>query len=124
MLGDNMAAVYRIDKCKGGEELRSGTLMRMLGYLDMRSGCYFRVNHVRGVANALGDGVSRWERDNVNRHIRKHRPDINRQEQDLGQTGRDLCTGILASCTSVGQLRTRLSENTCHRSGLGSNVEG
>ena len=90
----------------------------------MRSGWYFRAKHVKGVANTLVDGISRWERDNVNRHLREYRPDINWQEQDLGRHGRDLCTGTLESSTSVGQLRTRLSAITCHLSGLGSNFEG
>ena len=102
----------------------SGTLMRMLGCLEMRSGWYFRAKHVRGVAKTLADGISRWERDNVNRHIREYRPDINWQERGLGQTGRDPCTGIMASSTSVSQLWTRLSALTRHLSGLGSNFEG
>ena len=124
MLGDNMAGVYWISKCRGGKELRSGILMRMLGCLEMQSGWYFRAKHVEGVANTLADGIPRWERDNVDRHLREHRPDINWQEQDLGQHGSDLCIGILASSTPLGQLRVRLSELTCHRSGLGSNFEG
>ena len=66
---------------------------------------------------------SRWERDNVNGHLRECLPGISWQEHDLGQTRRDLCAGILAF-TSVGQLRTRLSALTCHLSGLGSNFEG
>ena len=85
----------------------------------MRSGWYFRAKHVRGVANTLADGFSRWERDNVNKHLPEYRPDINCQEQDLGLIGMDLCTGILASSTCVGQLRTRLSALKCHLSGLG-----
>ena len=96
--------------------------MRMLGCLEKRSGWYFRAKHVKVDANMSADGVSRWERDNVNRQ-REYRPEINWQEQDLGQTGRDLCTGIMASSTSVSQLRTRLSALTCHLSGLGSNFE-
>ena len=124
MLGDNMAAVHWISKCRRGKEPRSGTLMRMLGCLEMRSGWYFRAKHVKSVANTWADGISRWERDNFNRHLREYRPDINWQEQDLGRHGRDLCTGTLESSTSVGQLRTRLSAITCHLSGLGSNFKG
>ena len=124
MLGDNMAAVHWTSKCRGGKEPRSGTLMRMLGCLEMCNEWYFRAKHVKGVANTIADGISRWEFDNLNRHLREYRPDINWREQAMGQTGRDLCTGTLASSTSVGQLRTRLSSITCHRSGLGSNFEG
>ena len=80
-----------------GKEPRSGTLMRMLGCLEIHSGWYFRAKHVKGVANTLSDGISRLERGNVNRHLREYRPDINWQEQDLGQPRRDLCTRILAS---------------------------
>ena len=85
---------------------------------------YFRAKHVKGVANTIADGISRWEFDNVNRHLREYRPDINWQEQALGQPERDLCTGILAPSTSVGRLWTRLSALTCYLSGLGSNFEG
>ena len=83
----------------------------------------FRAKHVRGDVNTLDDGISRWERNSVNRP-RESRPDINWQEQDLRMTGRDLWTGILASSTSIGQLRNRLSELTRPISGLGSNFEG
>ena len=86
MLGDNMATVHWTSKCRGGKEPRSGTLMRMLGCLEMRSGWYFRAKHVKGVANTLADGISRWERDNVNRHLHEYRPDINWQEQQQGET--------------------------------------
>ena len=32
------------------------------------------------------------------------------QEQNLGQAGADLCTGVLGTSTSVGQLRDRMKE--------------
>ena len=65
----------------------------MLGFLEMRSGWCFRAKHVKDVANTLADGISRWERENVNRHLREYHPDINWQ-QDLGLTGRDLHIGV------------------------------
>ena len=87
VLGDNMSAVHWIGKCRGGTEPRSGALMRMLGCLEMRSGWCFRVKHVKGIANMLADGISRWERIDVNRHLHESRPDITWQEQDLGKRG-------------------------------------
>ena len=59
--------------------------MRMLGCLEKRSGWYFRAKHVKVDANMSADGVSRWERDNVNRQ-REYRPEINWQEQQQGET--------------------------------------
>ena len=44
MLGDNMAAVNWISKCRGGKEPRSGTLMRMLGCLECAAGGIFAQN--------------------------------------------------------------------------------
>ena len=100
MLGDNMATVHWTSKCRGGKEPRSGTLMRMLGCLEMRSGWYFRARHVKGVANTLADGISRWERDNVNRHLREYRPDIDWQERPVyGDIGIQYIRGSVAdSC--------------------------
>ena len=124
MLGDSMVAVHGKSKCRGGKDPKSGTLMRTLGCLELRIGWYFPWKHARGVANTLADGISRWERDNSHKHPREYRPDINWQEQNLGQTRRDLCTGIMASGTSVGRWRTRLIALACHLSGLGSNFKG
>ena len=46
------------------------------------------------------------------------------QEQNLGQAGADLCTGILAASTSADQLRDLLSKLTRRVSGLGALFAG
>ena len=55
---------------------------------------------VKGVANTLADGISRWERDNVNRHLREYRPDIDWQERPVyGDIGIQYIRGSVAdSC--------------------------
>ena len=42
------------------------------------------------------------------------------QDQNLGQAGADLCTGVLGTSTSVDQFRDRLKELTRRVSGLGA----
>ena len=53
----------------------------------MRRGWYFRAKHVKGVANTLADGVSRWERGNVNRHIVRTSIGRSRTWASMGETG-------------------------------------
>ena len=98
--------------------------MRMLGCLEMRCGWCFRAKHVRGVANVLADGVSRWDRSTIAPNLCALRPDIDWQEQRLGKAGADLCTDILASSTSVAQLRARLGARTSLVAGLGAHFAG
>ena len=119
MRGDNQSAIHWINQCRAGREPRSGALMRMLGWLEVRSGWCFRARHVKGVKNTLADGISRWDRASIPSALRNCRPDIAWQEQDLGQAGAGLCTGILASSTSGSQLRARLNALMAQASGLG-----
>ena len=67
----------------------------------------------------IADGISRWDRASIPSALRNCRPDIAWQEQDLGQAGAGLCTGISASSTSGSQLRARLNALTAQASGLG-----
>ena len=46
------------------------------------------------------------------------------QEQNLEQTGADLCTGVLGTSTTADQLRNRLKEVTRRVSGLGALFAG
>ena len=124
MRGDNQSAIHWINQCRGGREPRSGALMRILGCLEVRSGWCFRARHVKGVNNVLADGISRWDRASIPSALRSCRPDIAWQEQDLGQAGTSLCSGILASSSSGGQLRDRLNALTTQVFGLGQNFEG
>ena len=61
------------------------------------------------MANALVDWIFRWDRSSIPSALRAFRPDVNWQEQDLGQVGLDLCSAILASSSPAAQLRARLS---------------
>ena len=122
--GDNMSAVHWVNRCRGGREPRAGALMRILGCLEKHSGWCFRAKHVRGVANVLADGVSRWDRPTIAANLLALRPDIDWQEQRLGEAGADLCTDILASSTSGAQLRARLGVRTSLVADLGARFAG
>ena len=100
MRGDNQSAIHWIDQCRGGREPRSEALMRMLRCLEVRSGWCLLAGHVKGVKNALAEGISRWDRASIPSALRNCRLDIAWQEQDLGPAGASLCAGILASSTS------------------------
>lgn len=124
MRGDNMSAVHWCNKCRGPREPRSGSLMRILGCLEIRSQWCFRARHVRGVANSLADGISRWDRSCVASNLRAFRPDVDWQEQDLGHEGSELVADVLDSASSVSQLHLRLNELTRRVSGLGAPFVG
>ena len=98
--------------------------MRMLGCLKMRIGWCFREKHVRGVANVMADGVSRWDRSTIAHNLRSFRPDVDWQEQRLGKAGAPICTHILAASTSEVQLRGRLGARTSVVAGLGVRLAG
>ena len=76
MRGDNVSAVQWVSKCRGGREPRSGALMRLLGYLEVGSGWCFDALHVAGVENAIADGISRWEPEDIDGNLRAFRPDV------------------------------------------------
>ena len=107
-----MSAVHWCDKCRGPREPRSGSLMRVLGCLEVRSDWCFRAQHVKGVANTLADGISRWDRSAIDSNLRAFRPDVDWQEQDLGAAGSALVAGVLDSSSSASQLRRRLDALT------------
>ena len=92
--GDNQSAIHWINQCRAGREPRSAALMRMLGWLEVRSAWCFCARHVKGVKNTLADGISGWDRATIPSALRNCRPDIAWQEQGLGQSGASLCAGI------------------------------
>lgn len=124
MRGDNMSAVHWINQCRGAREPRSGALMRMLGCLEMRNGWRFRAKHIKGLANTLADGISRWKHDEITANLRSYRPDICWQEQQLGPEALDITSDVLASSSSDDQLRNRLEAVTRRLSGLGVRFAG
>ena len=73
--GDNMSAVNWVNKCRGAKDPGSGALMRMLGVLETLNGWRFRAKHIKGLANTLADGISRWKHDEI-ANLRSYRPDI------------------------------------------------
>ena len=74
--GDNEAVSAWVRRCRGGNEPRSGGLMRLLGALELFSGWHFDAKHARGVFNVAADGISRWDRDRVLHNLHSVRPDI------------------------------------------------
>jgi len=121
MRGDNMSAVHWVNKCRGAKEPRSGALMRMMGVLEMRNGWRFRAKHIKGLANTLADGISRWNHNDIAANLRSHRPDIRWQEQHLGQEALEITSEVLDASSSDDQLRDRLNAVTRRVSGLGVN---
>ena len=95
--------------------------MRMMGVLEMRNGWRFKAKHIKGVANTLADGISRWNRNDISYNLRSYRPDICWQEQHLGQEALDLTSEVLDASFSDDQLRDRLNAVTRRVSGLGVN---
>ena len=93
--------------------------MRMMGSLEMRNGWRFRAKHIKGLANTLADGISRWPHDEIEANLRSCRPDIRWQERPLGQEAMDLTSDVLASSSSDDQLRSRLDAVTRRLSGPG-----
>ena len=124
MRGDNMSAVHWVNKCRGIREPRSGALMRMLGCLEVRNEWQFRAKQIKGGANTLADGISRWKHDEIALKLHSYRPDICWQEQHLGQEALDLPSAVLASSSSDDQLRNRLNPNTHQVSGLDASFVG
>ena len=93
--------------------------MRLLGCLEVGSGWCFDALHVDGVENTIADGISRWEPEDIDGNLRSSRPDIAWHRQVLGPTGVALYVGVLATRSSVSQLRRRLTELIRQVSGLG-----
>ena len=69
----------------------------------------FRAKHIKGLANKLADGISRWKHDEIAANLRSYRPDICWQEQCTWDRKR---WTSLPRCwharSSDDQLRTRL----------------
>ena len=74
--------------------------MRTFQVLEMRNEWRFRAKHVRGIANTLADGISRWKRDEINSRLHVFRLDVRWQEQHLGQEAVDITSAVLASSSS------------------------
>ena len=108
--GDNEAAVHWVHRCRGGLELRSGALMRLVGVLEVLSGWHFEATHVCGSHNAAADGISRWDRGSVLDNLRAARPNIPWQVREPGTIGISLCTSWLATNSCDTPLRPRLNE--------------
>lgn len=124
MRGDNQSACHWVNRARGAKEPRSGALMRMLGCLEMRNGWQFRAKHIKGLANTLADGISRWRHDEIADKLRAYRPDICWQEQHLGPEALEITCAVLASSSSEDQLRHRLKAITRQVSGLGDPFVG
>ena len=110
--GDNKPSVAWIRRCRGGKELRSGALMRMLGALEVSSGWHSQSSHVSGVLNYLADGIWRWDASDVRANLIAACPHVRWRQVDIGEDGRRICSAVLASTSCGTQLRQRLSALT------------
>lgn len=63
--------------------------MRMLGLIQMRGGWKFEAKHVPGIMNKEADGISRWNRKNVQANLADIRPDVPWQDLSLSAQGRE-----------------------------------
>ena len=108
--GDNEAAAHWLRRCRGGLIPRPGSLMRLLGVLEVSSGWHFEATHVRGIHNAAADGISRWDRGSVLGNLRAVCPNIPWQVRELGTISISICTSVLASDSCDTPLRSRLNE--------------
>ena len=97
-------------RCRGGNELRSGALMRLASVLELPSGWHFDAKHAWGIFNVAADGISRWDCSSVLLGLGSVRPDIPWQARDLGDVGTCLYTSVLASDSCEASLRPRLNE--------------
>ena len=71
---DNLSAVHWDNHCGGGNEPRSGTLMRILGCLETGSGWCFQAKHVKGMANTTADGLSGRDHQSIPSALYAFRP--------------------------------------------------
>ena len=83
MRGDNVSAVSCVNRCGGSRDRRGGILMRMLGHMEIESGCCQVDKHIPGVENRLSDGVSRWPEDNIQNNINRLIQEHGRKRQEL-----------------------------------------
>ena len=60
MKGDNMSAVFWVQQCHWGkDETGAGGFIRLMGVMEDRSGWCVQNRHVKGINNALVDGITR-----------------------------------------------------------------
>lgn len=103
-----MSAVHWANRCRGAKDPMSKALMRMLGVLEMRNEWRFRAEDIKGIAQTLADGISRWKRDESGSNLQASRPDVCWQEEQLGQEALDIRSAVLDSSSLDDQSRRRL----------------
>ena len=57
--GDNEVAAQWVRRCRGSKEPRPGVLIRLMGAIELASGCHLDSFHVTGVLNDIADGITR-----------------------------------------------------------------
>ena len=60
----------------GGNANNGAAHMRVLGFIEMRSGWCFKEKHVRGLAKVLAGGASSRDGSTIAPNLRELRPDI------------------------------------------------
>ena len=78
----------------GSKKSQSGALMRVMGTTELAGGLHFDSLHVLGILYDVAGGISRWKPYDIRRHPAVLRPSNERQGQDLGVEGRELCTSV------------------------------
>ena len=88
--GDNASAVAWINRCGGAKNRRAGTLMRLLGRLEIRNKWCHVAKHIPGAENVLADGISRWPAERVHENVTRLTNEIGWRQQDIGPSGRNI----------------------------------
>ena len=107
MREDNSSAVqWVLNYEEGKDDVRVGSLMRVLGALEVKGKWCFQAKHVAGVHNSLANFLNRCEHSKINAEIWRQRPDVNWCEQVMA--GEEKCSAILRGDTRSDVLRRRL----------------
>lgn len=79
-----------------------------MGLMETRGECKFEGKHVASIVNREIDGISRWNRHDVQAKFTDFCPDVLMGELALSAQGRDVCPEILASHPCDTPLRSHL----------------
>ena len=89
LIGDNVAAVSRVDRCGRSRDQRASSAMILLGRLEITSGWSHVAEHIPGVQNVTPDGISWWPKGEIASKLHSLVTGEGR-EQDIGDSGRVL----------------------------------
>lgn len=84
--------------------------MRITGLFEVIEGSEFAVEHIPGVKDRKADGISRWNRRDIQANLTALRLDVPWQELPLTALGTDISFGVLTSDSKDQFLHSSLNE--------------